>query len=497
MKLFTAGLITESSDLTSVPTTGEVWQVQRLDDDKAEPNFLSELLTLFGEMATSKGWSVTSSICAMAIPPGGRTVNSVYENLRSTILEDLKQAMPVDAVLLQLHGAAMAHSYDDCEGDLLEHIREITGPNIPIGVELDPHCHITDKMMQHATVMILYKTMLHTDIKERAVELFNLIACTLEGGVKPTMALFDCRMMNNTGFDENREPMKSFFEKVCATEKQEGVLSISPVHCFPLADIPDMGSKMLVITDDNLVLAQETAEALGREFFAIGKQLKIESVDISLDAAQKKADDGGKGIQLVDMGDLAGCGFPTDGTQLLQAMLERGMTNLAAGFIWDPSAVAICLDAGVGIELTLRIGGKASPLSGSPLDLKVMVERVHSQLGIVNGVGVTNFCDVALVRQGDTELLLVSKRVFAVDFKAFAAMGIEPKSKQYLLVKFITETYSDAIFVYGPNYDYRNWPFTRISRPKWPWDKDPFSTEGYIQTLPVPETTMKGALNHG
>ena len=55
----------------------------------------------------------------------------------------LNQAMPVDGIFLQLHGAMMAHGYDDCEGDLLRHIRELVGEEIPIGIELDPHCHIS------------------------------------------------------------------------------------------------------------------------------------------------------------------------------------------------------------------------------------------------------------------------------------------------------------------------------------------------------------------
>lgn len=496
MKLFTAGFITESSDLTPIPTTEKVWQVQRLDNEEIKSNFLSDLLLLFGEMAEQKGWSVSHSICAMAIPPGGRTTRSMYEGLRKTILQDLQRAMPVDGVLLQMHGAAMAHGYDDCEGDLLEHIREITGPNIAIGVELDPHCHITKKMMKHATAMILYKTMLHTDIRERAVELFNLIADTLEARVKPVMALFDCRMMNNTGFDEKSEPMKSFFEKVCATEKQKGILSISPVHCFPLADIHEMGSKMLVITDNNSILAQETAKALGMEFFSVGRQLLPEDINVALDKAQLRASENERAIQLIDMGDLAGCGFPTDGTQLLTAMLKRGMTNLAVGFIWDPLAVSICHDAGTGVELMLRIGGKASPLSGMPLDLKIIIERIYTNIGITNGVGITHYCNAAVVRAGETELLLVSKRVFAIDLKAFSAMGISPESKHYLLLKFITESYSDALFAYSENFDYRVWPFESISRPKWPWDGNPFETAS-DEPLTEGETIEKGEGNHG
>ena len=37
--------------------------------------------------------------------------------------------MPVDGVLLGLHGAMVAHGYDDVEGDIIERARAIVGPN--------------------------------------------------------------------------------------------------------------------------------------------------------------------------------------------------------------------------------------------------------------------------------------------------------------------------------------------------------------------------------
>ena len=94
---------------------------------------------MFGAMARDKGWDVEQGIFAQALPVGGRTVRSFYEQLRTTIVDDLKRAMPQD--------------YDDCEGGLLEHIREVTGLDIPIGVELDPHCHISLKMMFSSGLM--------------------------------------------------------------------------------------------------------------------------------------------------------------------------------------------------------------------------------------------------------------------------------------------------------------------------------------------------------
>jgi len=473
MKIFTAGLLTESSDLTPIPTTDEAWLIVRHGDEGGSRTVFSELLTLFREMAEAKGWEVAEGLCAVAFPPGGRIVRSVYENLRTMILNDLQQAMPVDGVLLQLHGAALAHGYDDCEGDLLEHIRNITGPDIPIGVELDPHCHLSDKMMEHATAIVLYKTFLHTDMKERAVELFNLIVDTLEDRVKPVMALFDCRMLDLV--DEAYEPMKSFLQSVYAREREPGILSISPVHGCGLADIADVGNKMLVITEDDPDLARNTAEELGMAFHEIrGQQSQYLDIDTALDQAQEKAAKGEKAIQLVEYSDIAGAGFPTDGTELLQGMFARGMTNVAVGMMWDPLAVSISHDAGPGAELMLRIGGKACQYSGTPMDLNVTVERIYKEVVIDTMLGDMDLGDAAVVRSGETEIILVSKRVLRYGPQTFRDLGLEPNDKQYLLLKNIHETTADSINVWGTSLDYKKWPIIGITRPKWPWDENPF-----------------------
>ena len=97
------------------------------------------------------GHEVVESICAFA-QPAGRTVREVYEDLRDEIVADLKAAMPVGAIQLLLHGAMVAEGYDDCEGDLLAHLRAVVGPDVPIGVELDLHCHYTELMRKSADV---------------------------------------------------------------------------------------------------------------------------------------------------------------------------------------------------------------------------------------------------------------------------------------------------------------------------------------------------------
>ena len=62
-----------------------------------------------------KGWTLIEGVVAGA-QPSGTTTRHAYETLRAELLSDLKKAMPVDMVLLGLHGAMVADGYDDCEG---------------------------------------------------------------------------------------------------------------------------------------------------------------------------------------------------------------------------------------------------------------------------------------------------------------------------------------------------------------------------------------------
>ena len=357
--------------------------------------------------------------------------------------------MPLDGVLLQLHGAALAYGCDDCEGDLLNAIREVVGSEATIGVELDPHCHMTEEMRRSATIMVLYKTFAHTDIEERARELFELTADAMTRNTRPVMAIADCKMVDL--FDDKNDPMRSFLDTVIKEEKSEGILSISPVHGFPYADVKEMGSKMLVIANKDSNLAQETADRLAKKFFAVRGQMDRERDILSaVDEAYSRAATGQKGIHIVEWSDLAGCGFPTDGTELLRTMLDRGLTDLALACLWDPMAVAICHDAGAGVELNFISSWDDSDAP----------------------------CDAAVVRSGQTEVLLTSRRILGTGLGPFYDLGIVPSEKTYLLTKFSAgdecarPVQNRAILAFGKRTDLRSRKFQNVPQDMWPWNEE-------------------------
>ena len=98
-------------------------------------------------------------------------VTDAYEALRDELLADLEAAWPVDGVLLFLHGAMVADGYEDCEGDILKRVRARIGTTIPLGAELDLHCHVTPAMLEYADVLVGYKHYPHTDTYQRLVDL--------------------------------------------------------------------------------------------------------------------------------------------------------------------------------------------------------------------------------------------------------------------------------------------------------------------------------------
>ena len=165
MKFFIAHLATETNTFAAAPTGQGAFEeigIFHGDASRRDPPGTGAFLHFLRGLIEADGHEAVESLCTLA-QPGGRTVRHVYEALRDEILADLRAALPVDAVQLLLHGAMAAEGYDDCEGDLAARIREIVGPSVPIGLELDLHCHFTERMRRAADVIVAFKEYPHID----------------------------------------------------------------------------------------------------------------------------------------------------------------------------------------------------------------------------------------------------------------------------------------------------------------------------------------------
>jgi microcystin degradation protein MlrC len=482
MKFFIAGLDTETNTFSPIPTGRESFEeclIAHGDATRRPLNACSTQLDVWRRSGESHGWTVVESLCAVA-EPGGVTGRTVYESFRNEILNDLRAVSPVDFVILALHGAMVADGYDDVEGDLLEHVRAEVGLSVPIGVELDLHCHITDRMVRSATAIVTYKEYPHIDITERAAELFQIVTDAARGRTRPVMATFDCHMIGT--FRTQEQPLRSFVDRMKALEGRDGILSVSFGHGFPWGDVADVGAKILVIGDGDGAKAQRLVESLGREVYAMRKALvpRFYSIDNALDRALAAP----RGpVVLADTSDNAGGGAPGDATFILRRILERGIRDVASALHWDPVAVRFCREAGEGATLDLRIGGKSGRTSGSPVDLRVTVRRIASGLTQRFGSVSLPIGDAAWVHASGVDLILNTQRTQVFHPECMTGLGLDLGRYRVVVVKSTNHFYagfapvaSEVLFVDAPGALQRRFEdiaYTKLTRRVWPRIDDP------------------------
>jgi microcystin degradation protein MlrC len=489
--MFLAMLATETNTFSPLPTGWNVWRdtvLRRRAEHHPTVSRRQAVYTPLFSLLERRGWGLAPGLQAFAVP-AGITPRAVYEALRDELLADLDAAMPVDGVMLFLHGAMVADGYDDCEGDILARVRKRVGPNIPIGAELDLHCHVTPEMLNTADVLVGYKHYPHTDTYDRLLDLCRIVIDTAEGKARPTMASAPCRMIGM--YHTTRDPMATFVAKMYALEREPGVLNVWLAHGFPYGDVPSIGAQVVVATDNDPTLARTLARSLRDEFFAMRDAVCTEqlSIEAALDLALA---DGRAPITIADTADNTGGGAPGDSTFFLQTLLERGLTSVALGPLYDPGAVAICQDGGVGARLRLRIGGKLGPESGAPLDVDCTVVGLSDRVVQTLNGGPSHLGACAAIRvavPGDTsgdgiDVMLTSRRVQAGSPELFTGVGIEPTEKAIIVVKSTQHFHAgfaplSARVIYSGDRgaliaDMRNIPYQRVNTADfWPFNPSP------------------------
>ncbi|MES2490056.1 MAG: M81 family metallopeptidase [Pseudomonadota bacterium] len=484
MKIFAATLITETNTFAVVPTGRgdyETYGIHLNDASLKDPAGVGAMHAELKRMAAADGHEVVESLCAFA-QPAGRTLRAVYEEFRERILADLKQAMPIDAVQLYLHGAMVAEGYDDCEGDLIECVRQITGPSIHIGVELDLHCHYTEKMQSNADAIICYKEYPHTDILERERELYKIMVDHVAKKISPVTAVYDTRMVAK--WATTSEPMQSFVARMKSFEGKDGILSVSFGHGFPAGDVADSGARFWVIADGDADKAAKLAKQLGQEIWD-QREADLQTPPLSevlKQANQSKATP----VVLADTGDNPGGGAMSDATFVLRALLDAGISNAVLGYFWDVGAIHVCRSAGVGATLNLRIGGKCGPMSGDPVDLKVTVRAIHENQ-FEQGLGMRMPLGTVVWVQSDDGLDLVLNSIRGQVFspETFKSLGIDVLKKQLIVVKSNQHFHQgfapiagEIIYLMTPGTTDRNMaaiPYKIRSLNYWPRVENPFA----------------------
>lgn len=489
MRIFTASLATETNTFSPVPTDRASFEMAFYaapGKHPETPTLCSSPIVALRKRAAAEGLTVIEGTATWA-EPGGLLQRQAFEELRDEILDQLKAAMPVDAVVLGLHGAMVAQGYDDCEGDLLERVRAIVGPDILVASEFDPHSHLTPKRVENLNIFASFLEFPHTDFYERGEHVVDLALDALKGHIKPVISTFDCHMISV--FPTSKEPMRSFVDRIKAMHGKDGILSISVIHGFMAADVPEMGTRILVVTDNDPAKGAALAEKLGRELIAMREQtlMTMFDTDQGIDRAlAAHAANPAKPAVIADVWDNPGGGVAGDGTYVLRRLIKRGIDNIGIATIWDPIAVTFCHAAGEGAVIDLRFGGKSGPLGGEPIDARVTVMKTLAEGWQSFGPSRVTLGASAVVRPEGTEtdIILNTNRTQTFEPDIFSNIGIDPMKKDILVVKSTNHFHAgfvpiaaEIIYVAAPSSypsNPRTTNYRKLSRAIWPRVENPW-----------------------
>lgn len=490
-RLFTAALATETNTFAPIVIDRRGFEDSLYappGQHPATPTLCTAPITVGRRVCAEKGWTLIEGTAAWA-DPAGLVSRGAYEGLRDEILAQLAAALPVDGVVLGLHGAMVAQGYLDPEGDLLARIRAMVGPDVLVCAELDPHSHLTAQRVAAADFFVVFKEFPHTDFVDRAEDLWRIAVDTLEGRVRPVMSVYDCRMIDV--FPTSRQPMRGFVDRMMALERETPrLLSLSAIHGFMAGDVPEMGTKMIAVTDNDPALGAALAQRLGQELFANRGRHMMEQISAPEAVARAMAATAHP-VVIADMWDNPGGGTAGDATVVLKELLAQGARGVAVGTIWDPMAVQLCSVAGEGAEMPLRFGAKSAPQTGEPCDALVRILRVAPEAEMRFGESVVPFGPAArialLTAEGaetGIEVILNTVRAQSYDPSLFVALGIDPLACQTLVIKSTNHFYAAfapiaaEILYCSAGRPYPNDPATNpyrlVRKDIWPRMADPF-----------------------
>lgn len=318
----------------------------------------------FFEVLDSAGVEVVPIFVARALP-FGRIEREVFATLVEEMLQALVEAGPLDGILAAPHGATVAEGWEDADGYWLSRVREQGGREIPIVATLDPHTNLSPEMIAATDALTAYRTNPHLDQRETGKRAAKLLLRALAGEVSlaqaascPPMAM-NIRLQNTS-----QEPMAGFYREAQTIAEKAGVLDHSILLGFPYADVVEMGSSVIVITDGDRELAQKTADQIAAQMWERRRDFEPEQLDAAT-AVSLAAQSALHPVVFLDMGDNVGGGSPADSTVLVHEWLKAGSPGRLFLCLCDPTAAARATELGAGAILDAAVGDLAAPVNAS------------------------------------------------------------------------------------------------------------------------------------
>ena len=499
MRIGIAGISHESNSFSSQPTTLERFKEQgifRGEEIIAQYRGSHHIVDGYLAGAEQFGYTAVPLYMAHAMPMGPLT-SDTFEILVSEMLEAIRSDGHLDGLFLAIHGAMVSQEYPDGDGEICARVRRLLGNDIPIMTTPDIHGNISRKMLDNTTATVVYRMNPHLDTRERGLETASLMARTLRSEINPVQALEMPPMVINILKQHTREePAIRLIQDAEAVMKRPSILTASATLGYQYADVEEMGASFIAVADGDPQAARDAACWMAKRAWARREEF-VGNAASPEEALREAATYPEKPVVLMDVGDNVGGGSAADSTVLLEEALRLGIGDLLI-ILKDPEAVQSCAQAGVGAQVSLKVGGKTDDMHGSPVPiqghLRTLTDGHFIETRPIHGGG--RFFYQGLTAVVETEqkhtIVLTSLPMFPGSLEQVRSAGITPEHKQVIVAKGVVAPRgayepiaAKIILVNTPgatDADLSRWQYKRRRRPLFPFETDAsYQCEGYMR----------------
>jgi len=372
-----------------------------------------------------------------AASPSAQVTNDAFERIAGELISQLKKALPVDGVYLDLHGAMVTEAHEDGEGELLRRVRAVIGARVPLVASLDLHGNVTRAMAAQADAMVGYRTYPHVDMAETGARAARVLDAMLKTGQRPAKAYATLDFL--TGLPSQCsfiEPCKGLYAHMEALERAgEATLTFMPG--FPMADFAECGMAVFGYGAPEAVQRLRGIVADSEKSFA----MELHDAPDAVRRAKSRGETGAP-IVLADTQDNPGAGGNGDTTGLLKVLIQQDVPDAVLGMLIDPASAQRAHEVGQGNSSVFALGGRSRIPGDAPLQGEFSVEKLGDGRFTCTGPMFKGFRmnlgPMALLRSRaapGVRVVLASRKCQAADQEMFRHVGVEPRRSRIVALK--------------------------------------------------------------
>lgn len=435
MKILMAECMQEVSSFNPLPGGYRDFTVEREEAFVRGPGLNTALAGALGVFEDREDVEIIRTISARAGSAGVLSAAG-WKQLSEEWLAALEPWIgKVDAIYVSLHGAMGAEGEPDPEGYLLERIRDMFGPDLPMVISLDLHGILTSRMIDQVDGLTIYHTYPHVDFADTGRRAAQQLLDIIDRGLKPVIARVRVPMLARG--DECITKTGWFGDVIGDARLLEAsgkVLAAGIMIGNPFTDAPELCTQTLVVAESDAEFARQAATDLAEAMWAGRHRLVGKLVPVDKAVALARTMSGP--LVFTDAADATSSGASGDSNVLVKALRDGGYKGRVLAQIVDPGAAARARTAGVGARITTTIGGAYDPARFEPMPITATVESLSRGRGRLETMGMPlDAGPTAVLTFENFTVVVMSRSVSLFDRAMYYANGLDPQDFDLTIVK--------------------------------------------------------------